>query len=378
MSDSYDLIVIGGGPAGTSAAITAARDGWRVLLLEKDRFPRHKVCGEFVSAESLSLLRWLLGDSQDTLFEQALFLVESRLFIDGRTVRVPVSPAAASITRYDLDFALWDAARRGGVVALQKTAVQRIERGTGFRVVTSAGEFSGRALVNASGRWSNLNRQPHGANGSRWLGLKAHCRGEMEPSVDLYFFDGGYCGVQPVRASDDGAVLNVCALFRPGVADTFNDLLRCHPALESRSRNWSTVFPSLSTFPVMFRDPRPVSDLVLNAGDAAGFVDPFVGDGISLALRGGSLAAKNLSTFLRGECELAEAGSAYQGAYRRALRPVYSFSSLFRKFLGFPRSMRTPLLAACERSPRLAQYLVKATRSRSTESRLSTEYGAGG
>jgi len=373
MNDSYDLIVVGGGPAGTSAAITAARDGWRVLLLEKDRFPRHKVCGEFISAESLNLLRWLLGDCQDQLLEQAFFLAQSRLFLDGRTVRIPVSPAAASITRYHLDLALWNAARQEGVVCLQKTAVQRIETGARFQVATSAGGFSGRGLINASGRWSNLNYQANGASGSRWLGLKAHCYGEMERTVDLYFFDRGYCGIQPVRSPGGTTVLNVCALLRPGAADTFDDLLRCHPALESHSRNWRTAFPALSTFPVIFRDPRPVSKLVLNVGDAAGFVDPFVGDGISLALRGGNLAAQNLSVFLRGECDLTDAGDAYERAYQRDLRPVYSVSSLFRKFLGIPRALRAPFLAACEFSPRLAGYLVKTTRSRSAEFRIPAE-----
>ena len=56
----YDLIIVGAGPAGSACAITAARSGAKVLLLEKDRFPRHKVCGEFVSPESLRLLEWLL------------------------------------------------------------------------------------------------------------------------------------------------------------------------------------------------------------------------------------------------------------------------------------------------------------------------------
>src|SRR5262249_13075052 len=74
------LIVIGGGPGGTSAASTSARAGARVLLLERGSFPRHKVCGEFVSAESLSLLQWLLGNSHHTLLQDSIRLTASRLF----------------------------------------------------------------------------------------------------------------------------------------------------------------------------------------------------------------------------------------------------------------------------------------------------------
>ncbi len=367
MTHPYDLIVVGGGPAGTSAAITAAGEGWRVLLLERGRFPRHKVCGEFVSAESLALLKWLLRNAEEDLLQRSLPLAGSRLLLDGRTVRVPINPAAVSIARYDLDLALWTASQKAGVTALQEATLQRIEGERPFCVSTSAGDFLARAVINASGRWSNLKLADNHLNGSRWLGLKAHFHGDQEPSVDLYFFDGGYCGVQPVRAPDGSTLLNACALVRPGVAATLEDVFRCSPLLRTRSRNWTPAFPAVSTFPVILRDPVPVSDNVFNAGDAAGFVDPFVGDGISLALRGGNLAAHTLSAFLRGECELKESLAEYERGYRRALRPVHRNSSLLRKFLRIPRGLRSTLLAACESSPRLARYLVETTRSKPLE-----------
>jgi len=364
MSRSYDLIVMGGGPGGTSAAITAAREGWRVLLVERGQFPRHKVCGEFVSTESLRLLRWLLGDSQQALFQRALPLPESRLLLDGRVVRVPVDPPATSIARYDLDFALWKAAENAGVTTLQETTVQGIARGNPFRVATSVGEFCGRAVINATGRWSNPKLADNHSTGTRWLGIKAHFHGEMEPSVDLYFFEGGYCGVQPVRGADGSTLLNACALVRPGVASTLEEVLCRHPLLAARSRSWIAAFAPVSTFPVILRQPAPVSGGILNAGDAAGFVDPFIGDGIALALRGGNLATRNLHAFLRGQSRLKQSLEGYELAYRHSLGPAYRASSLLRRFLGVPRGVRSALLSACESSPRLARYLVAATRSR--------------
>ena len=359
----YDLIVIGGGPGGTSAAITAARAGARVLLLERGRFPRHKVCGEFVSTESLNLLKWLLGDSHQNLLQRSLPMTESRLFLDGRTVRVPLNPSAASIARYDLDQALWNAADKAGVSALQETTVQQIESDAPFRVATSAGEFRGRAVINATGRWSNL-KTGNGANGTRWLGIKAHFSGDTDPSVDLYFFDGGYCGVQPVRAPDGATLLNACALIRPEVGTTLAEVLVRHPLLAERSRSWTAAFPAVSTFPVILRNPIPVSNNVCSVGDAAGFVDPFVGDGISLALRGGNLAAGNLNNFFCGQTTLQQSLDDYARDYRRSLTPVYRNSSLLRRFLRFPRGLRVAALSACESSPRLARYLVAATRSK--------------
>jgi flavin-dependent dehydrogenase len=366
---TYDLIVIGGGPAGTSAAITAARDGWRVLLVERGRFPRHKVCGEFVSAESLELLTWLLGDSGHSLLQGSLRLEESRIFLDGRSIRVPVKPAAASIARYDLDLALWNAAEKAGVTALQETAVHHIDDETLFRMSTSQGEFGGRAVINASGRWSNIRPAENNLKSTRWLGLKGHFYGDgdVDPTVDLYFFEGGYCGVQPVRAPDGTILLNACALVRPGVAATLDEVLRLHPLLAARSRSWTPAFAPVSTFPAIFREPLPVAGNMFNAGDAAAFVDPFVGDGISLALRGGHLAAHYLSDFFRGEVGLQQSLEMYARAYRQSLRPVYRNSSRLRRFLGAPRGLRVALLSACENSPMLARYLVESTRSKPME-----------
>ncbi len=361
---SFDLAVIGAGPAGSSAAITAARAGMRVLLFERGRFPRHKVCGEFVSAESLELLDWLLGDSAPELIRSSHYLSEGRLLVDGRTLRIAVNPPAASIARYDLDFALWQAAERAGAHVLAQTTVQRIEGTSPFRVETSAGEFRARAVINASGRWSNISRTELPDNGSRWLGLKGHMRGESASTVDLYFFDGGYCGVQPVRGADGEPLVNVCALMQTGTSGTWDDLFARHPLLHSRSRNWQPVFAPLSTFPIIFREPRPVANGVLNAGDAAAFVDPFVGDGIALALRGGNIAARCIHLYLRGEYTLAASLEKYSQNYRRQLRPVYRSSSLLRRLAGLPRVLRKPILWIWEHRPGMAEYFLRTTRSR--------------
>ena len=364
MKRAFDLIVIGGGPAGASAAITAAREGWSVLLIERGRIPRHKVCGEFVSAESLELLRWLLGSAGDALTQNAIQLTQTRLFLDGRVLCVPVNPPSASIARYDLDFALWNAAGEAGATTLSEVTVQAVSREQAFRVVTTAGQFTCRAVINASGRWSNLTRPSNRGTGARWLGIKAHYRGEMEPSVELYFFQGGYCGVQPVSSVAGDPMVNICALVRPGVADSVGALLLCHPLLEDRSRGWQAAFPALRTFPVVFRRPTPVSGSILNTGDAANFVDPFVGDGIAIALGSGHLAARSLFPYLRSECSLGDAIRGYATGYQSSLGSVYRTSSTLRRLLAVPRLLRTPFLIACERNPRLAEYLIKSTRHR--------------
>jgi flavin-dependent dehydrogenase len=362
----YDLIVVGGGPAGTSAAISAARAGASVLLLERGRFPRHKVCGEFVSPESLGLLSSLLHDS--SLLEQAIRIPRARVFLDGRTLQTPVEPAAASIARLELDDALWRSAERAGVDARQQITVRSISDSGPFRVATTVGDFEGRSAVNASGRWSNLNL-PTAGNGSgeqKWLGIKAHFAEQAAgPSVDLYFFKGGYCGVQPVTVSGENSGLrrvNVAAMVHADVASTLPEVFAQHPGLHERSRKWAPLSDPVSTSPLIFRDPQPERDGVLCVGDAAGFVDPFVGDGISLALRSGSQAAECLVPFFARTVSLANGVGRYREVYNQSLLPVFRASSRIRQMLRLPRSVRRPLLLLFEKNPALTQLMVKRTR----------------
>ncbi len=361
----HDLIVIGGGPAGTSAAITCARDGARVLLLERGRFPRPRVCGEFVSSESLELLADLLAPQHAQLLSGAVRIPDVRAFLDGHTIQTQVDPPAVSISRLDLDSALWDSAKQCGVDARQQVVGQTVSGSGPFLVKTSLGEFEGRALINASGRWSTLN--PVAMDSAvKWLGVKGHfAESSPPPSVDLYFFEGGYCGVQRVDLRDDVAGskrVNVCAMVRGDVASTLAEVFACHPVLQERSRGWTPLSEPVSTSPILFREPQPERAGVLMVGDAAGFVDPFVGDGISLALRSGRLAGECLTPFFAGRILLAEAARSYRTAYEKRLAPVFRTSSMIRRLLGLPQTARKPILRLLERAPAITRYLVSKTR----------------
>ena len=361
----YDLIVIGGGPAGSAAAITAAREEARALLLERGRFPRQKVCGEFVSAESLGLLENLLDAQHRPLLGDAIRIRQTRMFLDDRVLQAAVHPAAVSIARLHLDEALWKSAQTAGAETRHEVVVQGV-RGTGpFVVRTSAGDFETRAVMNASGRWSNLNPTRPTDSRARWIGLKAHFE-EASPSasVDLYFFDGGYCGVQPVDLKGDAGHrrVNACAMVRADAASTLEEVFERHPRLHERSRKWKGLGDPVSTSQLVFRDPQPRRDGMLMAGDAAGFVDPFVGDGISLALRSGALAAECLMRFFRGNTGLGEASQQYCEEYVRRFGSVFQTSSKIRRMLGLPGAVRRPVVALLAKAPVVTEYLVRRTR----------------
>jgi flavin-dependent dehydrogenase len=352
----YDLIVVGAGPAGSACAITAARAGAKVLLLEKDRFPRHKVCGEFVSPESLGLLHGFLEDGK---FQSCPQVISSRIFLDNKILKLPVSPAAQSIPRFDLDPALFAAAQNAGATACEGIAVRQVQRNALFEVCTSESTYIARAVANATGRWSKLT-QFDVAGKDKWIGLKAHFTEPSPPQmVDLYFFPGGYCGVTPVGPNS----VNACAMVRADAAHALEDVFTKEPRLFQRSRNWQPLFATVTTSPLYFREPVTESDGVFLAGDAAGFIDPFAGDGISLALQSGTLAAQSIVLFLRGSCSLEQAHQQYQAAYRRRFAPAFRNAARLRSALAAPKWVRRSALTFAA-VPGVGKMLVRGTRAR--------------
>lgn len=359
MEADYDLIVAGGGPAGSACAITAARSGARVLLLEKERFPRHKVCGEFVSSESLRLLRVLL---ERELFQELPQIASARVFLDGKTLGIPVSPAARSIPRFDLDAALLAAAKTAGVDVQQESTVSKVLPGEAFSVQVGANSITSRAVVNATGRWSQLTYfEPAGRQ--KWIGLKAHFSElRPSPSVDLYFFGSGYCGVQPVGES----VINVCAMVRAQAATSLNEVFALHPELWRRSRDWEQRFATITTSGLHFREPMTEDRGMLQAGDSAGFIDPFVGDGISLALHSGTLAAQCLLPLFAGSSSLSDVHREYGVAYRQKLAPALRNAARLRRLLSSPAWLRSTVMALAGKRL-VGELLVRSTRVRTVE-----------
>jgi flavin-dependent dehydrogenase len=201
-------------------------------------------------------------------------------------------------------------------------------------------------LINAAGRWSELQSTAK-LQGKKLIGLKQHFI-EEDPadSTDLYFFPGGYCGVQPIGPNK----VNVCALVDPSIASTLNMVFTRSKPLFDRAIKWQPDSELVATAPIFFLPPQPVSQGMINVGDAAGFIDPFLGDGISIALQTGVLA---------GRCALEKDGqNQFRREYLRRVVPALRRAARLRQCLESPiawKAMRIPgVILLATRSTRVA------------------------
>ncbi len=273
-------------------------------------------------------------------------------------IESPIEPAAVSITRYNLDAALWSAAQSAGVTTHARCEVRVINGDGPFGLVSSSAVYRADAVVIAAGRWSQFTPHRVVPSGPRWIGLKGHFH-ETNPdySSDLYFFDGGYCGVQPVSAD----VVNACAMVRSDCATSLQEVFALHPRLSQRASLWTSVMQPVSTSPLIYRHPQPRQANKLFAGDAAAFIDPFVGDGISIALRSGRLAAQCLGRFLSGEADLTECAASYEQQYSRQFSPLLAAASRVRSLLSLNSVARAAVFELL-RLPGLVPFMIRKTR----------------
>ncbi len=262
--------ILGGGPAGAAAAITALSEGAEVELYEQSRTPRHKVCGEFLSPAARTLLE-RLGVLEDCRRAGPARIARFEVHI-GRTAKRAALPEPAwGLSRYQLDRILLERAAALGARIIRE---RRAEAD---------------ADVVACGRpgLRSTRRNP------RLFGFKAHFRGPSGDSTALYFFHLGYVGVNSI----ENGLTNVCGLVREELLDEHgfepDRLLAARPGLAERMGPLSRVMDWLFAGPVAVTEELGMhASGPYLAGDRFCFLDPFTGSGITAALAGGSLAGR--------------------------------------------------------------------------------------
>jgi 2-polyprenyl-6-methoxyphenol hydroxylase-like FAD-dependent oxidoreductase len=329
MTDS-EVVVIGGGPAGALCAHGLARRGIAVTVVERARFPRTKVCGEYLNAGALRLLDDVgLGDG---VRARSIELAGIRLVPPGLDPLELDFPAPArSLARADLDAFLLEAARAAGARIVRARAEDLIfaaGRVAGARVRDPAGEVRevrARFVVGADGSGSlvarklGLLREPRGAPR---FALGGHYRGfgDLGKRVEMYVGGGAYFALNPLG----GDLANVMVVVRQaqlagwsaavdaGMRGKAAELARGVRGVDAAVR----VGPRVSIGPLAFDVSAAAAPGALLAGDASGFLNPFTGQGVYMAIRGGIDAAATLAAALADPAREARYCAAY--AARRA------------------------------------------------------------
>lgn len=240
----YDVLIAGGGLAGCSAAIHLAKSGSRVLLLERTKYPAHKLCGEFLSVETTEAFE-RLGVLEQIRRAGAQPITSILMTtVHGASFQQSLPGTALGLSRYQLDSLLFERARAVGVDARDGVSVLGIggNLDQGFRIETAFGEFETRVVLGAYGKKSPLDKslsRPVEKWGSPLVGYKEHCAGPAMPGVvEVHLFPGGYCGLAQV---EDGRI-NVCWVARREVIEAaggdrgraMRETLAKNPALASR------------------------------------------------------------------------------------------------------------------------------------------------
>jgi geranylgeranyl reductase family protein len=357
----FDVIVAGAGPAGSVAAAVLARGGARVLLVDRARFPRSKLCGDTINPGALAVLRRL---GMSAAIERSALPLEGMVVTGERGAGVRCAYGdgvrALAIVRRELDAALLSCATEAGARfedgVIVRAPIVDDARGRRVRGLVIAGR-GGRdvripapMVIAADGRRSRLAlalglaRQP--PRPRRWA-VGAYFAGveELGPFGEMHVRRGRYLGIAPVP----GGLANVCLVTEDRAGDARQwllDTVARDRDFRGRFARASLVGAPVVIGPLAVDAPSAGIDGLLLAGDAAGFIDPMTGDGLRFAFRGGELAAAAALAALHGRLRYPHEQLARER--RREFAAKWRFNRALRRMVsaGLPVRMASHVATA--------------------------------
>jgi hypothetical protein len=389
----YDVIIAGGGPAGSSAAIHLTMAGARVLLVEQKKFPRPKLCGEFISPECAPHFE-RLGVAEQMLAASPARLTETVFYSrQQRSVSVPsawfgANGVALGLSRAEMDERLLRRASDAGAVVLEEAQVVNLlfdnDRVAGVTIKHTGKHTGYRApvTIDATGRARALARrvdQSHHKTKSHRASLvafKAHLEdARVAPGVcEIYFYRGGYGGLSSI----ENGLSNLCFIASArAVRECGTDAERVmrevvcqngRAAYALEHARASTPWLAVSLEGFGRHTVTPTTGL-LAIGDAASFIDPFTGSGMLMALESGELAASVIGdriAAIRRGAGILELETLYRAAYKTRFHSRLRICSLMRR-AAFVPGLAQLAIRVFGRSDHLRHRLSRATRGSSPE-----------
>lgn len=357
-----DVAIVGAGPAGSALAAILAARGRSVALIERDTFPRDKLCGEFLSYDALPIADALGVDLSETPE-----ITRCRIVSRSRTLEFEFPHAARGVSRCFLDERLFRNAARCGAQPLEGATVTNVSTNL---VTVGDREVRARVVVGAWGRWGRFDTQLDRAfvrdHAHRHFGFKRHYR-NLQPAsdrtaIELHSFDRGYLGVSAI---EDGQT-NICGLVHEsqlaghkGRWDAFVERIRIEEktvgAMYDRHEPSQDGF--LSSEPVIFRARSPIEKGMFMIGDASGIVDPLTGNGMAMALQSAVLVAPFILDAIDGKRREDE----YRARHHQFFAPRIAWSRYAARILSRPALLDAMMHVLPGKS--VAKFLLRRTRA---------------
>jgi len=307
METNSDVLIIGGGLAGLTAAIHLSQKNLKVTLLEKSNYPRHKVCGEYISNEILPYLVWLGADVSElhpTNISKFEFTANN-----GKTAKAVLPLGGFGISRYALDNFLYHKALANHCFILKENVIDVTFSNDMFNVTTSNQILTAKIVLGAFGKRSNVDQvldRNFFHKKSPWLAVKAHYSGNLDNDlVALHNFKGGYCGVSKVENN----LINICyladyATFKQykNIEDYQQHVLYKNKHLKSIFENSKLVFDKpLTISQISFEKKKAVENHIIMIGDTAGLIHPLCGNGMAMAIHSAKIASELILEYFSNE-----------------------------------------------------------------------------
>ncbi|PVX47655.1 flavin-dependent dehydrogenase [Flavobacterium sp. 103] len=307
------VTIVGGGLAGLTAAIHLSKIGLQVIVIEKNEYPKHKVCGEYISNEVLPYLNWLsldISELNPTHISKLDFSTPN-----GKLINCDLPLGGFGVSRFALDAFLCKKAIENGCEIVQDNVDDIVYKNGFFTVSTLKSRIiTSEIVIGAFGKRSNIDQKLKRGfiqEKSHWLAVKAHYSGEFPNDlVGLHNFEGGYCGVSKVENN----AINICYLasyesFKKykSIEEFQSQIVNNNPHLKQIFDTSKMLFETpLTISQVSFDKKASVENHILMIGDTAGLIHPLCGNGMAMAIHGAKIVSELIGDFHTGKIKSRE------------------------------------------------------------------------